>query len=92
MSLADPISIRLPADLKKQLEDYAHEKKRSLNAEIRMRLKWSFEAGFDGEPTDAMLANEVESLRGELRGSIRNLQAEIATLKAEIAALKKRTS
>ena len=67
MARPDPISLRLPDDLKEQLTTAANAAGRSLNAEIRMRLEFSFEGGFDGTPSDKMLRNEIESLRKELR-------------------------
>lgn len=68
MSKSDPISLRLPEALKASLQQASADAGRSLNAEIRMRLEWSFSSSFDGKPSDRMLANEIESLRTELRG------------------------
>ncbi|WAJ26272.1 Arc family DNA-binding protein [Antarcticirhabdus aurantiaca] len=86
-SRPDPISMRLPEELKASLAEAAGQAGRSLNAEIRMRLEWSFEAGFDGQASDKMLANEVESLRAELRGSVANLNAEIEALNQRLRAV-----
>ncbi|MEC5291367.1 Arc family DNA-binding protein [Aurantimonas sp. C2-6-R+9] len=83
----DPISMRLPVELKDCLGEAAKAAGRSLNAEIRMRLEWSFEGGFDGQASDKMLANEVESLRAELRGGIANLNADIEALKGRLKAI-----
>lgn len=81
MDDAPDMKVRMPADLRARIKEAADEAGRSLNAEIRMRLEWSFDAGFDGQASDKMLANEVESLREELRGAVRNLNAEIKALK-----------
>ena len=84
MSRPDPLSLRLPEELKTSLALAATDAGRSLNAEIRMRLEWSFEAGFDGQASDKMLANEVESLRGELRGGIDLLRQKVADLEKRL--------
>lgn len=85
--MADPISLRFPAELREKLDHAAKQAKRSLNAEIRMRLDWSFEGGFDGSATNHMLENEVESIRNELRGTVKNINVELINLKKRLAAL-----
>lgn len=90
-SRADPISMRLPEELKSSLTDAANKAGRSLNAEIRMRLEWSFEGGFDGQASDRMLANEVESLRNELRSGISEFRAEIDALSDRMDRLNRET-
>lgn len=81
MTRPDPISLRLPESLKTKLQQSANEAGRSVNAEIRMRLEWSYEGGFEGEPSDNMLAGEIETLRAELRASVKTMSEEIAKLK-----------
>lgn len=82
----DPISMRLPEELKVSLAKAAEAAGRSLNAEIRMRLEFSFDHGFDGAPSDKMLANEIESLRKELRGSLYLYAQRMDALEAAIKA------
>lgn len=79
--MADPVSLRIPAALREKLDNAAKQTQRSLNAEIRMRLEWSFDNGFNGEATDQMLATEIESLRAELRSFIAEINMEISSLK-----------
>lgn len=81
------IRIRLPESLKARLEAAHAEHGRSMNAEIRMRLEFSFESGFSGELTDKMLAAEVESIRDEMRGGRSNTDGEIKDLKRRLALL-----
>lgn len=87
MTRPDPISLRLPEALRASIQAAAQEGGRSLNAEIRMRLEWSFSEGFSGNPSDRMLANEVETLRAEIRGSVFDLSEDLRLLKGKIAAL-----
>lgn len=87
MTRPDPISLRLPEALKASIQQSANAAGRSLNAEIRMRLEHSFQSGFDGTPSDQMLANEIESLRSEFRGSIHNVNAAIKALDGRLAEL-----
>lgn len=62
------LRIRVPDELKVRLEAAKDANRRSLNAEIRMRLEWSFEAGFAGQPASAVdQASELETLRAQLR-------------------------
>jgi hypothetical protein len=89
MTRPDPVSLRLPEPLKSSIQQAANQAGRSLNAEIRMRLEWSFEAGFDGDPSDKMLSNEVESLRGELRGAVTNVKEAIRRLEDKVSALER---
>ena len=89
MTRPDPVSLRLPEPLKSSIQHAANQAGRSLNAEIRMRLEWSFEAGFDGEPSDKMLANEIESLRGEFRGSLGSVNEAIKRLEGKIRELER---
>jgi hypothetical protein len=90
MSRPDPVSIRLPEALKASMQQAADAAGRSLNAEIRMRLEWSLEAGFAGTPSDRMLANEIESLRAELRSGIANLNEDAGSKTSQIAEIEKR--
>lgn len=85
--MADPVSLRFPAILREKIDNAAKQAGRSLNAEIRMRLEWSFDGSFDGNATDKMLENEVESLRAELRGAVHNLNETIKGLQARLSAL-----
>lgn len=76
----DPVSLRLPADLREQLDVAAQEGGRSLNAEIRFRLEKSFEVGEDAAGHDATkridtLETELETLRAELRQHASRLKA-----------------
>ena len=87
MTRPDPVSLRLPEPLKSSIQQAANQAGRSLNAEIRMRLEWSFEAGFNGEQSDKMLTTEIESLRGELRVSLFSVNETIKRLEAKIAKL-----
>ncbi len=87
MTRADPISLRLPPELRKRLDATSKDAGRSLNAEIRMRLEFSYEVGFAGEATDKMLANEIESLRSEMRGGLGVLREELSELRRRIADL-----
>lgn len=63
----NPLAVRMPADLKTQIVDAAKENRRSLNAEMLVRLEKSF-----GRPladyTDGQLIEELMSRygRGEL--------------------------
>jgi hypothetical protein len=63
----NPLAVRLPADLKTKITDAAAESRRSLNAEMVVRLEKSF-----GRPladyTDGQLIEELMSRygRGEL--------------------------
>lgn len=69
MTRSDPISLRLPEALKARLETAKAASGRSLNAEIKMRLEWSFEAGFEGAqvaPTPDN-ASELDALRARIR-------------------------
>lgn len=79
------IRFRLPEGLKARLETAHEANGRSMNAEIRMRLEWSFQEGFDGAASNEALANEIETLRAELR-------VGLASLKVEVDQLKKRHS
>ena len=81
------MKVRMPAALRARIAETAKEAGRSLNAEIRMRLEWSFEAGFDGTPTDKMLATEIESLRIELRTGLFELKKKMKGFDAYIEAL-----
>jgi hypothetical protein len=90
MTRPDPISLRLPEALRASIQAAAQDSGRSLNAEIRMRLEWSFSEGFNGNPSEKMLANEVESLRAEIRGSEFAVTEELKDLKDRIAALEAR--
>jgi hypothetical protein len=49
----DPISMRLPEELKASLTEAAKTAGRSLNAEIRMRLEWSLQT--QEQPGGSML-------------------------------------
>jgi plasmid stability protein len=87
MTRPDPISLRLPDELKDQLTSAAATAGRSLNAEIRMRLEFSFAGGFDGMPSDKMLGNEISSLSSEFRGEVDHLKAAIAELERRLRKL-----
>lgn len=102
MSRPDPVSIRLPDDLKETLQTVAKGKGRSLNNEIMLRLKWSI-GRFEEAASDATLANEVESLRALVRALESRLGTaeealvpdftlgqRIKALEAEVDKLKKR--
>lgn len=82
--IISPISLRFPAELRKNLEDAAKQAQRSLNAEIRMRLERSFEGKSSDAPTNKMLANEVETIRNELREFINSNKEEIKKIKETI--------
>lgn len=70
MSREDPqMKIRLPADLKDQIEAAAKAAGRSMNAEIVARLEQSFkqeEEGFDLAFRSAVLEDEIKSLEAKL--------------------------
>lgn len=87
--MADPISLRFPATLREKLDHAAKQAQRSLNAEIRMRLEGSFEGGFEGVPSVQMLANEVESIRSELRAEVTTFNSQISALQKRMMALEK---
>jgi len=63
------LRIRVPDELKARLEAAKDTNRRSLNAEIRMRLEWSFDAGFDGGQSAPAVdqASELETLRAQVR-------------------------
>lgn len=64
MTRPDPVSLRLPEPLKSSIQQAANQAGRSLNAEIRMRLEWSFDAGFDGQSAPAIdRASELAALK-----------------------------
>lgn len=90
MSRPDPISLRFPVELREKIENAAKQAGRSLNAEVRMRIEASFAGGFDGQATDNMLANEVETLRSELRGATHNLNETVKGIQARLSALEGR--
>jgi len=71
------LRIRVPDELKARLEKAKDDNRRSLNAEIRMRLEWSFEAGFDGGQSSPTVdqAGELEALRAQVRALERKLEA-----------------
>jgi predicted DNA-binding protein len=79
----DPISMRLPEELKAALTEAAKASGRSLNAEIRLRLEWSLEHGFDGTPPEtlderiASLAEDLSFTKSEIVG---DMQARIGRL------------
>ncbi|WP_275789119.1 Arc family DNA-binding protein [Pararhizobium gei] len=57
----DPqFKMRLPADLKKQLEEAAHNNDRTISAEMIARLRLSFDAA-----TDFDILNEIKALRDD---------------------------
>ncbi len=78
---SDPLSLRLPDDLRDALQRAADEASRSLNAEIRMRLEASLVPDFT-KPSDWEL--------GELRAEVVSLKAQIATITNRLKALEDR--
>lgn len=82
--IISPISLRFPAELREKLEDAAKQAQRSLNAEIRMRLELTFEGKQANEPTIKMLANEIETIRIELREFVNKNNKEINNIKKTI--------
>ncbi|PTD24421.1 Arc family DNA-binding protein [Sphingomonas fennica] len=71
------LRIRVPDELKARLERAKDDNRRSLNAEIRMRLEWSFDAGFDGGAITPVIdqASELEALRAQVRALESKLNA-----------------
>lgn len=65
-----PFGVRIPADLKARIEESAAKNKRSINAEVVMRLGESFEStnGALAEFTDGELIKELLARyrRGEI--------------------------
>ncbi|MFG1340955.1 Arc family DNA-binding protein [Xanthobacter autotrophicus] len=62
MTREDPqMKIRLPADLKLRLTEWAATNKRSLNAEIVARLEYSFEPPQDPMPNQRSALDEMRS-------------------------------
>lgn len=85
MSREDPqMKIRLPADLKEEIEAAAKQSGRSMNAEIVARLEGSF-----GLKPDISKLHPVEAVykAHQLRQSISSLQTEIASLSTQKATL-----
>lgn len=76
MSREDPqMKIRLPADLKDQIEAASKQSGRSMNAEIVARLEQSFKQGeeeFDHAFRSAVLEDELKSLEARLGKKITN--------------------
>lgn len=72
----NPFGLRMPADLKAQLEDAAHNSRRSLNAEIVARLQESFAPS---EPLTINLIAEEET-------KMKDIQAVLELLKPGIKA------
>ncbi|MDH0900737.1 Arc family DNA-binding protein [Comamonas aquatica] len=91
MSREDPqMKIRLPADLKDQIEAAAKDSGRSMNAEIVARLERTFAAhpSTDSDARSALLeyeiaANQVEALRLQQQGRhfARAAESLVSTLK-----------
>lgn len=85
MSREDPqMKIRLPADLKDQIEAAAKDSGRSMNAEIVARLEQSF-----GIKPDVSRLHPLEALfkAYQLRQSISSLQSEITSLSTQKVSL-----
>ncbi|MGA6180818.1 Arc family DNA-binding protein [Stenotrophomonas sp. NPDC077421] len=75
MARTDPqVNVRMPADLKSELEGAASASGRSLTAEIVTRLEWSLES---------QLLDQVHLLHKNL-GEVRNLAADLDGLTADI--------
>ena len=83
------LRIRVPDELKARLERAKDDNRRSLNAEIRMRLEWSFDAGFDGGAITPAIdqASELETLRGQVQALESKLNAIPADQLQEFAEL-----
>lgn len=62
----DPVSLRLPADLREQLDVAAQEGGRSLNAEIRLRLEKSFVLEASEQLPDFVSSQRLDALEAEL--------------------------
>lgn len=85
------LRIRVPDELKARLEAAKDANRRSLNAEIRMRLEWSFDAGFDGgasTPGEDQ-ASELETLRAQVRSLESRIPFDLAERLNQVDALLK---
>ncbi|WP_425475704.1 Arc family DNA-binding protein [Mesorhizobium hunchu] len=71
---SDPLSLRLPDELREALQQAANQAGRSLNAEIRMRLEASLVPDFT-RPADWEL--------GELRQEIHGLKVRVVALESK---------
>ena len=86
MSREDPpLRIRLPEALKAEVQARAAENRRSMNAEIVLRLEWSLEAEEDQSGSDSTRRFLQMGLPNEITNADR-----IATLEQRLARLEKR--
>lgn len=88
------MKVRMSADLRAKIMDAASRAGRSLNAEIRMRLEWSFEAEAEHAPERAADArSKLASLRllsMNLKSNVDPVDQRLCALEEAVGAIKKK--